>query len=166
VNIPINSGITSRSPEETIRFGKALGKLLKRGDVVALTGNLGAGKTILTKGIATGLGFDNPGAVTSPTYKILNQYKGRLNINHFDAYRLAGPGDFIDTGGEDLLGGNAVSIIEWAERIEESLPDEKIALHIRIVSDTVRKIEAVLPEGRPELVSLFADTQDDSMCGG
>ena len=150
--------LTSNSPQETVKAGKRLGILLKAGDVVALTGELGAGKTVFTKGIAAGLGFEDSDSVTSPTYKILNRYEGRVIINHLDAYRLAGPGDFSDIGGDDLLGGDAVCIIEWAQRIKTVLPSHTVSVDIQVLSAAARKLELVIPEKRRDLAELFRDS--------
>jgi tRNA threonylcarbamoyladenosine biosynthesis protein TsaE len=147
--------LVTNSPEETLAAGKLLGGALSPGDVVALTGELGSGKTVLAKGITAGLGFDRSDLVTSPTYKMLNQYKGRVRINHFDAYRLRGPADFADVGGEDLLTGGSVSIIEWAERIAGALPPQTITILLRVVSKTKREIEFVLPESRKGLIATL-----------
>ena len=148
--------VETGSPKETEALGRALGGLLCVGDIVALVGELGAGKTILTKGIAAGLGVENTDLVTSPTYKVLNQYKGRVQVNHFDAYRLEGPGDFADVGGEDLLSENAVSVIEWAERTGNVLPRRAITVRIQVLSEQRRKFEFHLDSNRAELTQALA----------
>ena len=110
--------------EETTNLGYAIGKLLKSGDIICLTGDLGTGKTHITKGIAKGLDIDDH--ITSPTFTIVNEYdSGRLKLYHFDVYRVSDPDDYIFSDG--------VSIIEWANYIEEILPDEY--LHILIEKD-------------------------------
>ena len=156
---PARHLLFSKSPEETIEIGKLLGRFLQPGDVVALTGGLGSGKTVFTKGIAAGLGYSESDLVTSPTYKILNQYEGRVKINHFDAYRLVGPGDFLETGGSDLLKADGVSVIEWAERVAEALPDNTIQVYFRARQGSTREIEFNLPENRKDLAAVLASTQ-------
>jgi tRNA threonylcarbamoyladenosine biosynthesis protein TsaE len=156
---PVRHLLVTNSPEETISIARTLGDFLRPGDVVALIGELGSGKTVFTKGIAAGLGYDEIDLVTSPTYKILNQYKGRVNINHFDAYRLEGPGDFSDIGGCDLLNNNAVSIIEWAERIADALPLWKIDIYLRVQSGSTREIEFVFPENRKHLAAVLTNAR-------
>ncbi len=142
--------IVSQGPEETFNAGKLLGMALRPPDVVALIGELGSGKTVFAKGVACGLGFGESDLVTSPTYKLMNQYRGRVLINHFDAYRLDNGGDFVDIGGVDFLAGDSVSIIEWAERVSAILPSGSIEVHIKVLSESVREIEFSLPPGRGE----------------
>ena len=112
--------ITS-SPEETRAWGRALGETLKPGDVVALTGPLGAGKTTLTKGLAEGLGCPDPDAVCSPSFTLIQEFEGRHRMAHVDAWRLP-EGGAEDTGLEDYFDGRWVVVIEWAERIRDILP--------------------------------------------
>jgi tRNA threonylcarbamoyladenosine biosynthesis protein TsaE len=122
--------LASGSPEETAALGERIGRILQPGAVVALRGGLGAGKTCLARGIARGLGVAEN--VTSPTYTIVSEYRGRVPLYHIDAYRLAGDGDFEDLGGRELLGGEGVAIIEWSERIPRSLPQEYVGIEIII----------------------------------
>lgn len=120
------------SVEETKSLGIELGKLLNAGDVIALTGDLGTGKTHITKGIAEGLGVTD--YITSPTFTIVNEYdSGRLKLNHFDVYRVSDPDEIYAIGFDDYIFSDAVSIIEWANYIEEILP--KDFLHIYIQKD-------------------------------
>jgi tRNA threonylcarbamoyladenosine biosynthesis protein TsaE len=130
--------IISASPDETMAAGERIGSLLRRGCVVALTGCLGAGKTCLTKGIARALGVQDP--VTSPTYTIISEYEGRVPFYHIDAYRLRGDDDFAGIGGEELLYGEGVSVIEWSERIPGSIPEDALVVGIEIMEDQRRQI--------------------------
>src|SRR5512140_946920 len=108
----------SNGPSETFRIGWILGEILKKGDCVALTGELGAGKTCLTQGIAQGMGVPDCYAVTSPTFTLVNEYPGRnALLYHLDVYRLTGPADLQELGYEEYLLGNGVMVIEWAEKI-------------------------------------------------
>ncbi|WP_294350243.1 tRNA (adenosine(37)-N6)-threonylcarbamoyltransferase complex ATPase subunit type 1 TsaE [uncultured Clostridium sp.] len=117
------------SIEETTNLGFQLGKLLTPGDIICLTGDLGTGKTHITKGIAKGLGIND--TITSPTFNIVNQYdSGRLNLNHFDVYRVSDPDEIYAIGFDDYIFSDAVSIIEWANYIEEILPKEYLHIHI------------------------------------
>ena len=120
------------SIEETTKLGKELGKILNPGDIICLTGDLGTGKTHITKGISEGLGItDN---ITSPTITIVNEYNsGRLKLYHFDVYRVSDPDEIYAIGFDDYIFGDGVSIIEWANYIEEILPKEY--LHIYITKD-------------------------------
>ena len=109
----------TESPEQTERLGKQLAAHLRAGDVVACRGDLAAGKTALTRGIAEGLGVSGP--VTSPTYTIVNEYHdGRLPLFHFDMYRLGSADELFDIGWEDYLTRGGVCVVEWAERVEEA----------------------------------------------
>lgn len=110
--------------KETEDFGKRLGSILKPGDIISLMGDLGAGKTTLTKSIGKGLGVED--YITSPTFTLINEYKGRLSLYHFDVYRLEGPMDLYDLGFEEYIYSNGVSIIEWGDKIEGILPKERI----------------------------------------
>ena len=110
----------THSPEETERLGAALAPLLAAGDIVAYRGDLGAGKTAFTRGLARGLGCREP--VTSPTYTIVNEYlSGRLPLFHFDMYRLASSDDLWDIGWEDYLDRGGVCAVEWSENVEDAM---------------------------------------------
>lgn len=112
----------SNSPEETEAIGQALSGHLQPGDVVAFRGDLGAGKTAFTRGLARGLGISEP--VTSPTYTIVNEYlSGRLPLFHFDMYRLSGADALFDLGWEDYLDRGGICAVEWSENVAEALED-------------------------------------------
>ena len=120
------------SVEQTTQLGINLGRLLNAGDIVCLTGDLGTGKTHITKGIARGLNIDDN--ITSPTFTIVTEYdSGRLKLNHFDVYRVSDPDEVYAIGFDDYIFSDAVSVIEWANYIEEILPED--LLHIRIEKD-------------------------------
>ena len=111
---------TTNSPAETEAIGAALGKILPAGTVIAYRGDLGAGKTAFTRGLARGLGYGEP--VTSPTYTVCNEYLGgRLPLFHFDMYRLRCADDLWDIGWEEYLDRNGVCAVEWSENVEEAL---------------------------------------------
>ena len=111
-----------RSLEETATFGEKLAEELKAGDTLALVGDLGSGKTTLTKSIAKGLGVEE--TITSPTFAIVNEYhSGRVPLYHFDAYRLEGLEDAFNRGIEEYFYMNGVCVVEWAEKIQEILPE-------------------------------------------
>ena len=138
--------IRTLSPEETREEGKNLASILKSGDIVALRGGLGAGKTKFTQGICEGLKVSNP--VISPTFTILNEYEGVLPVFHFDAYRLSGPNDLLAIGFEDYLLREGVCIIEWAETVKEVVPAGAIWVHIDQDEDmeNMRELRIHLPE--------------------
>ena len=139
----------TNSPEETERVGAALGKILKPGTVLAYRGDLGAGKTAFTRGLARGLGYAEP--VTSPTYTIVNEYLGgRLPLFHFDMYRLASSDDLWDIGWEDYLDRNGICAVEWSENVADAL-ENAILVTIHKTGETSRRIEI---EGGEDLADL------------
>ncbi|MDO4177775.1 MAG: tRNA (adenosine(37)-N6)-threonylcarbamoyltransferase complex ATPase subunit type 1 TsaE [Phascolarctobacterium sp.] len=116
--------------EATLNFGRILGSVLQDGDVVCLTGDLGAGKTSLSKGICLELGV-NANDVTSPTFAIMNIYEGTIHqIRHFDLYRINRAEELYDIGFDEYVGGRGISLIEWAELFEEELPYEYLIVTI------------------------------------
>lgn len=128
----------THSPAETERLGEKLAEKLTPGAVLAYRGELGAGKTAFTRGLARGLGYTDQ--VTSPTYTIVNEYLGgRLPLFHFDMYRLSSAEDLWDIGWEDYLDRGGVCAVEWSENVAEALPDA-ITVTIRKVDDTTRQI--------------------------
>jgi len=133
--------IVSNSPEETVALGKRIANFLTSGSVVALEGRLGSGKTCLTKGIALGLGITEN--ITSPTYTIVNEYQMNPSsaLFHIDAYRLNCNKDFEDLGGDEILNSGGICIIEWSERIQQSIPENSIIISIEIINDNSRKIK-------------------------
>lgn len=130
--------IITRSPEETIAFAQKIGALLRKGDVIAYTGGLGAGKTTFTRGLAIGAGLEDE--VTSPTFALINEYRGKLNIYHFDMYRIMGMDDLETTGFFDYPMEDSVFVIEWSENITEALPENTIYIEIKRIDDDVREI--------------------------
>jgi len=121
--------IVSSSAEETKEIGYKLGKILKGGDIVCLIGDLGAGKTTLSQSIAKGL--DVYDYVTSPTFTLVNEYKGRYPVYHFDVYRIGDVDEMYDLGYEEYVYSNGVIIIEWANLIEEILPKERLIIDLK-----------------------------------
>ena len=124
--------------DETIELGKQLGELLKPNMLITLSGDLGAGKTTFTKGI--GLGLEIKKIINSPTFTILKQYQGRLNLSHFDAYRLEGQDD--DLGFEEIFDSDDVCVVEWANYIEDILPTERLdILPVDRLTIEIKKID-------------------------
>lgn len=119
----------SFSPEETEKIGFEFGQAAKKGDIFCLSGDLGAGKTVFTKGFAKGLGVED--YVTSPTFTLINEYDGRLKLYHFDVYRLSSEDDMYDLGYDEYLFGDGVCLIEWPERIMGLLPDYAVFIEIK-----------------------------------
>lgn len=128
---------TSFSAEETFAIGQKMGEEAKPGEVICLSGDLGVGKTVFTKGVAKGLGIGEP--VCSPTFTILQEYEGRLPLYHFDVYRIEEPEEMEEIGYEDYFYGNGVCMIEWAELIKELLPEH--AITVKIEKDLSRGVD-------------------------
>ena len=123
--------ITTHSADETQALGQKLASRLAPGDVIAYFGDLGAGKTAFTRGLAQGLGITDP--VTSPTYTIINEYlSGRIPLFHFDMYRLSSSDELFDIGWEDYLSRGGVCAVEWSENVEDALQD---AIRVTIEKD-------------------------------
>ena len=130
---------TTKTSEETIELGFKIGKKLKKGNIIAMQGTLAAGKTTITKGIAKALEITD--TITSPTFCLISEYYGKMPLYHMDVYRLEGSEDFENLGTEDMLYGDGVCIIEWSEKIMESLPKETIIINIQPQDDGSRKIQ-------------------------
>ena len=130
--------ILTHTPEETELVGQTLAKTLAPGSVVALYGDLGAGKTALVRGMARGLGSKD--RVTSPTFTIVNEYGGNLELFHFDMYRLKSSDELFDIGWEDYLARGAVCAVEWSENVEDAFFGDEIRVDIRKLSDNGREI--------------------------
>ena len=137
--------IESRSPEETHAVGVALAERIGPGDVVALTGELGAGKTCFAQGLARGLGVT--GRVVSPTFVLVNEYRGRMPVHHVDAYRTESLTELLDLGLDELFSGDGVTVVEWADKLLPLLPARAIHVHIEGVGDEPRIITIRHPAG-------------------
>ena len=133
--------VITRSEMETVALGKRLGGLLMPGDFIALMGELGTGKTRFVQGIAAGLTMDPGLPVTSPTYSLLHIHRGRLPLFHFDLFRLKGAADVEELGFEEYFYGDGVSVVEWADRLQEEMPDERLVITFSHVGEEERKIE-------------------------
>jgi tRNA threonylcarbamoyladenosine biosynthesis protein TsaE len=132
------TSLRTTTPEETAAAGEALGRTLGAGDVVALYGELGSGKTCLVQGLVRGLGVATH--ATSPTFVLVNEYRGRLPVHHVDAYRTGSLTELLELGLLDLMGGDGVTLIEWADRAEPLLPDRTVRVRIAGVGDEPREI--------------------------
>jgi len=131
---------TCDSLAETQRRAAALAELLRAGDVVCLTGQLGAGKTYFTKALVAGLG-GRASEVASPTFVLMQSYQARLTVYHFDAYRLSGSRQMRDIGSDEIFYGDGVSVVEWADRVAEALPSERFDVHLTATGETRRRLE-------------------------
>ena len=130
--------MVSDSPDSTFAIGTKIAPQLSGGSVLALEGNLGSGKTCLAKGIARGLGVTEN--LTSPTYTIISEYSCVPALYHIDAYRLNNDEDFENIGGSEIINGSGISIIEWSEKIQKSLPENTITITLEITGGSSRLI--------------------------
>lgn len=137
--------VITTNPEQTEHLGELLGTRLGRGDVVCLYGDLGAGKTNLAFGIAMGLEVQEQ-YITSPTFTLVNEYQGRVPFYHIDLYRLKTPSELDGIGFEEYIESDGVTVIEWAERAEDELPEERFSIYLSYVSDNSREM-GFLAEG-------------------
>jgi len=150
--------LISISAQRTCMLGVALGELAEPGDVILLTGELGAGKTCLTQGIAQGLGIED--GVTSPSFVLLREHEGRLPLYHIDFYRLNTIEEMASLGLDDYLYGTGVCVIEWADQGMDVLPDEHLLVEIESLSATKRRL-VFRPRGRRyvEMLAEFKSTR-------
>lgn len=135
-----NINVKTRGVKETISLGRAVGRHLSPGDVICLSGELGTGKTCFVKGLAEGLGIKAKN-VTSPTFIIIREYKGKIPLYHIDLYRIGFVEDIRDIGMEEVIYGQGVTAIEWAEKISDKLPDERIEIALKYGDEKTRSIE-------------------------
>ncbi|MBI5199497.1 MAG: tRNA (adenosine(37)-N6)-threonylcarbamoyltransferase complex ATPase subunit type 1 TsaE [Nitrospirae bacterium] len=148
--------LNTKNPNETRKLGRILGELLQGGDVVALYGYLGSGKTCLIQGIARGTGVKEK-YITSPTFIMINEYNGRIPFYHIDLFRL-NPSDIESLGLRDYISFEGATVIEWSERAGDDLPEERLSIHIKITGKESREIR-VKGEGERyiNLVNTFAE---------
>ncbi|MDH3257238.1 MAG: tRNA (adenosine(37)-N6)-threonylcarbamoyltransferase complex ATPase subunit type 1 TsaE [Nitrospinota bacterium] len=145
----MNVQFQTQSPNDTLILGKKIGQHLETGDIVFLFGDLGAGKTTLTQGIAQGLGVSKDEYVRSPTFTLVNQYKGKVPVFHIDLYRIGSPRELEDLGLEEVFASEGVSVVEWAEKLfareDASMPllgiEQWIEIHITIEEEESRKFD-------------------------
>ena len=143
---------------ETDRFGRALASVLRSGDVLAMVGPLGAGKTRLSRSIAEALGAD-PSMISSPTFVLVHEYPTEPTIYHYDAYRLEGAGEFEAIGAGEILGVEGIALVEWADRVAESLPESSWRLAIE-GTDPSRTIHLEGPD--PSILRTIVERLDAS----
>lgn len=139
--------LVSGSPDETLSVGERLGRSLRANDVIALVGELGAGKTLLVKGIAKGMGIGEETPVTSPSYILMNEYPGPLALYHFDFYRLARVEDALGIGCDEYFEAGGVCVVEWADRFPELFEEATARVTIVKTGETERRIEVEPKEG-------------------
>ena len=135
--------LQTKSTSETIRIGKNIGRTLRPGDVVALVGELGTGKTQFIKGLAKGLGVGKPTYISSPSFTLINEYSGRVPFYHIDLFRLKSEKEAEELGLEEYFQGEGISAVEWADKIPSWLPKENLWIHIHYTGENTRSLEIV-----------------------
>jgi tRNA threonylcarbamoyladenosine biosynthesis protein TsaE len=152
-----------KNTNETLKLGEIIGKSLNPGSIIALVGDLGAGKTVLVKGIAKGLGVDEE--PNSPTFVIMNRYEGRIPLYHFDLYRVSSEEELFGIGYDEFFFGEGVAAVEWADRVQDIFPEHTIKIEIKIPelgsedSETIRDISI---EGTSKWVLSFKNTAEQA----
>lgn len=132
--------LNSRDVDDTFALGRALGTVLQSGDFVGLTGQLGAGKTLFSRGVAEGAGVPLDD-VSSPTYAIIQSYRGRLTLHHADFYRLTSEADLFSTGFHDLLEGEGAFLVEWIDQVRGGAPDDVLRITLEVSSPDMRTLK-------------------------
>jgi len=145
--------VKTKSSAETIRIGKNIGSRLLPGDVVALVGELGAGKTQFIKGMAAGVGVGRPVTISSPSFTLINEYLARIPFYHIDLFRLQWEKEAEDLGLEDYFQGEGITAVEWADKIPNFLPKELLLIHIAHTGKHTRSIE-IIGEGKRYLTLI------------
>ena len=152
----------SESEEQTLSLGRKLGGFLSRGDVVGIKGELGAGKSVLVRGICEGLGIKQ--RTRSPSFTFMNRYRGPVDVYHIDLYRIGGPGDLATLGWEEVVYGEAITLIEWAEKLAPFLPPVSIEVDIEVTGEETREIRlAAVAKRQKSIIEdvLMSCEQDD-----
>ncbi|MCB1195094.1 tRNA (adenosine(37)-N6)-threonylcarbamoyltransferase complex ATPase subunit type 1 TsaE [bacterium] len=145
--------IISKSIVQTQRIGKKMARCLRQGDVVALSGDLGSGKTSFSCGISSGLGIVPNTFVHSPTFTLVNEYCGKMTIFHLDLYRISSPDEFFLSGLDECFSRSAVTIIEWADKLKSIIPDNALWVYLKFVDESTRTITIVWSDETHPLLS-------------
>ena len=146
-----NDAVELRSPQATRKLGQRLGAALEAGDFVALYGDLGAGKTLFVRGVAEGAGVPDTERTGSPTFALVNLYRGgRVPLQHLDLYRLGGAADLFALGFDDLLREPAATLVEWADRAGEALPGDRLELYLTVTGPRSRAVRMIAAGPRGE----------------
>ncbi|MDD3345369.1 MAG: tRNA (adenosine(37)-N6)-threonylcarbamoyltransferase complex ATPase subunit type 1 TsaE [Candidatus Omnitrophica bacterium] len=153
--------ILSLSASHTSAIGRSLARRMRGGEIILLSGPLGAGKTVVAKGIASGLGIDSNGVI-SPTFVLLRVYEGRIGLNHFDFYRIVGPEEIFALGYEEYFYSEAATLIEWPERLKFLLPKEYLKIKLVVGDKNKRRIifEAKGKRYKELLKGFYEDIRD------
>ena len=153
----VKAEIISASAQQTKEIARLIGGRLRKGDILALSGELGSGKTCFTGGLARGLGVDEKYQITSPTFTLINEYPARYRLYHFDIYRIKDCNEFEDLGYEEYFSGEGIVVIEWAEKIAEKLPEGTFLINFEYLDENKRRIVIEGTESR--LKDLIKDTR-------
>ena len=164
MNHKLELEFTSHSESQTQALGRALGLAARAGDVVGLVGQLGAGKTCLTKGLAAGLAVAEKGKVRSPTFVLIREHLGRLRLFHVDAYRLSGPQELTSLGLEEILSQGGLTVVEWADHVADGLPPDRTTLRLTITGPTSRRISMSCGGQRSRTLLERVRQECDSFC--
>jgi tRNA threonylcarbamoyladenosine biosynthesis protein TsaE len=151
--------VETHSPDETLEWGRRIGRAARPGDVLALVGDLGSGKTVLAKGVAEGLGAAAAREVTSPTFVLCREYLGgRIPFYHLDAYRLRGAADLEAIGAAEILGGDGLAALEWADRAPQALPPDHLEVRLEWTGPQARRLTFTArgPQAERWLAGLIA----------
>jgi len=154
--------IHSKSTSETMQIGKSIGSLLLPGDVVALVGELGTGKTQFIKGLAVGVGIGKPTYISSPSFTLINEYKGKIPFYHIDLFRLRAEKEAEDLGLEEYFQSGGITAIEWADRIPSLLPREMLWIQISYTGENTRSLEII---GKGKRYEALIDKLRIADCG-
>ncbi|HUU83829.1 MAG TPA: tRNA (adenosine(37)-N6)-threonylcarbamoyltransferase complex ATPase subunit type 1 TsaE [Phycisphaerae bacterium] len=152
--------VHSDSVDQTRRLGQRMGAALAGGEVIALVGPLGAGKTQFVKGLAVGNGQADPSRVTSPTFVLVNEYSGRIYVYHVDAYRLGGSGELVALGFDEMISPASCVVLEWADRVEGVLPEDCLTIRFEPTGETSRRL--TMDAGGPSSQRLLDSIRDDA----
>ena len=157
--------VETASADETRELGRRVGALVREGDLIALVGDLGSGKTVFAQGLAAGLGSGD--VVSSPTFVIVNEYAGRLPIQHVDLYRLGDPAAVESLGYRELFWSDGVTVVEWAERAGDLLPEDRLEIAFSFLEETGRELQltATGPRSAALLSALCASSERERPCG-
>lgn len=151
--------IISHSAKQTREIARLLGGKLKDGDILALSGELGSGKTCFTGGIARGLGVSESYQITSPTFTLINEYPARCDLYHFDVYRLNGYSEFEDLGYEEYFSRGGVVVIEWAEKIAQILPADTFFVSFEYIDENIRNLKIKGLKSRLKEMAIDLETE-------
>jgi tRNA threonylcarbamoyladenosine biosynthesis protein TsaE len=150
--------ITTHSPKETRAFGQKTGSCIEVGTVVALSGDLGSGKTVFVQGLASGLEISKDFYITSPTYTLINEYPGRLPLFHVDLYRIGNLDDLRETGFYEMLHTEGVVAIEWADKLHQNILSDHVSIHFEILDYESRKIRIIASGHKPAILVKMIET--------